>query len=69
MATQNPYSNSLLMDAFRGSLSNAESLGRGFAVAPIGLLGGIEELLRKGYLDADPKNAATNGSRLIFLRN
>jgi hypothetical protein len=36
------------MDALRGSLSNAESFGRGFAVAPIGLLGDIEGLLRKG---------------------
>lgn len=44
----NQYSDSLLMDALRGSLSNAESLGRGFAVAPIGLLGDIEGLLRKG---------------------
>lgn len=34
----NKYSDSLLMDALRGSLSNAESLGRGFAVAPVGLL-------------------------------
>jgi predicted GNAT family acetyltransferase len=48
MATQNPYSDSLLMDAFRGSLSNAESLGRGFAVAPVGLFGDMEGLLRKG---------------------
>ena len=48
MATSNPYSDSLLMDALRGSLSNAESFGRGFAVAPIGLLGDIEGLLRKG---------------------
>jgi hypothetical protein len=47
MATQNPYSNSLLMDAFRGSLSNAESLGRGFAVAPVGLLGDINALARQ----------------------
>lgn len=47
MATQNPYSNSLLMDAFRGSLSNAESLGRGFAVAPIGLLGDVNALARE----------------------
>ena len=36
------------MDALRGSLSNAESFGRGFAVAPVGLLGDIEGLLRKG---------------------
>jgi len=47
MATQNPYSNSLLMDALRGSLSNAESLGRGFAVAPVGLLGDINALGRQ----------------------
>ena len=47
MATQNPYSNSLLMDAFRGSLSNAESLGRGFAVAPVGLLGDVNALARE----------------------
>jgi hypothetical protein len=36
------------MDALRGSLSNAESFGRGFAVTPVGLLGDIEGLLRKG---------------------
>jgi hypothetical protein len=48
MATSNAYSDSLLMDALRGSLSNAESFGRGFAVAPVGLLGDIEGLLRKG---------------------
>lgn len=47
MATQNPYSDSLLMDAFRGSLSNAESLGRGFAVAPVGLMGDINSLARQ----------------------
>jgi len=47
MATQNPYSDSLLMDAVRGSLSNAESLGRGFAVAPVGLLGDINALGRQ----------------------
>jgi hypothetical protein len=47
MATQNPYSGSLLMDAVRGSLSNAESLGRGFAVAPVGLLGDINALARQ----------------------
>jgi hypothetical protein len=46
MATQNPY-NSILMDALRGSLSNAESLGRGFAVAPVGLLGDINALARQ----------------------
>jgi len=43
----NQYSDSLLMDALRGSLSNAESLGRGFAVAPIGLLGDINALARE----------------------
>lgn len=43
----NQYSNGLLMDALRGSLSNAESLGRGFAVAPIGLLGDINALGRQ----------------------
>jgi hypothetical protein len=47
MATQNPYSDSLLADAFRGSLSNLESLGRGFAVAPIGLLGDVNALARE----------------------
>jgi len=47
MATQNPYSDSLLMDALRGSLSNAESLGRGFAVAPVGLLGDVNALARQ----------------------
>jgi len=48
MATLNPYSDTLLMDALRGSLSNAESFGRGLAVAPVGLLGDLEGLLRKG---------------------
>lgn len=47
MATLNPYSDSLLMDAFRGSLSNAESLGRGFAVAPVGLIGDVNALARQ----------------------
>ena len=47
MATLNPYSDSLLMDALRGSLSNAESLGRGFAVAPVGLLGDVNALARQ----------------------
>jgi hypothetical protein len=46
MATQNPY-NSILTDALRGSLSNAESLGRGFAVAPVGLLGDVNALARQ----------------------
>lgn len=43
----NQYSDSLLMDALRGSLSNLESLGRGAAVAPIGLLGDINALARE----------------------
>lgn len=45
----NKYSDSLLMDALRGSLSNAESFGRGFGVAPVGLLGDINALAR-GYI-------------------
>jgi hypothetical protein len=57
MATQNPYSNSLLMDAFRGSLSNAESLGRGFAVAPVGLLGDINALARQYITPRLPQRA------------
>ena len=44
---RNPYSDSLLADALLGSLSNAESLARGFAVAPIGLLGDINALGRE----------------------
>lgn len=48
MATQNPYStSSILSEALRGSLSNAESLGRGFAVAPVGLLGDVNALARQ----------------------
>jgi hypothetical protein len=43
----NQYSDSLLMDALRGSLSNAESLGRGFAAAPVGLLGDVNALARQ----------------------
>jgi hypothetical protein len=43
----NQYSDSLLMDALRGSLSNLESLGRGAAVVPIGLLGDINALARE----------------------
>jgi hypothetical protein len=43
----NQYSDSLLMDALRGSLSNAESLGRGFTAAPVGLLGDINALGRQ----------------------
>ena len=43
----NKYSDSLLADALRGSLSNVESLGRGFGVAPIGLLGDINALARQ----------------------
>jgi hypothetical protein len=56
MATQNPYSDSLLMDALRGSLSNAESLGRGFAVAPVGLLGDINALARQYVTPRLPQN-------------
>lgn len=44
---RNPYSDSLLADALLGSLSNAESLARGFAVAPVGLLGDINALGRE----------------------
>lgn len=43
----NQYSDSLLTDALLGSLSNAESLGRGFSVAPIGLFGDINALGRE----------------------
>lgn len=43
----NQYSDSLLTDALLGSLSNAESLGRGFTVAPLGLLGDINALGRE----------------------
>ena len=43
----NPYSASLLSDALRGSLSNAESLGRGAAVAPVGIFGDINALARE----------------------
>ena len=35
------------MDFLQGSLSNAESLGRGFAVAPVGLMGDINALARE----------------------
>jgi hypothetical protein len=55
MATLNPYSDSILLDALRGSLSNAESLGRGFAVAPIGLLGDINALGREYITPRLPK--------------
>jgi hypothetical protein len=55
MATLNPYSGSILLDALRGSLSNAESLGRGFAVAPIGLLGDINALGREYITPRLPK--------------
>ena len=50
MATRgNPYSRKdILLEALLGSLGNIESVGRGFAAAPIGLLGDIEELGRKG---------------------
>jgi predicted GNAT family acetyltransferase len=43
----NPYSSSLLSDALRGSLSNAESLGRGAAVAPLGIFGDVNALARE----------------------
>jgi len=50
MATRgNPYSRKdILLEALLGSLGNVESVGRGFAAAPVGLLGDIEELGRKG---------------------
>jgi hypothetical protein len=57
MATSNPYSDTLLMDALRGSLSNAESFGRGFAVAPVGLLGDINALAREYITPRLPANA------------
>jgi len=44
---QNPYSSNLLADALRGSLSNAESLGRGAAVAPLGIFGDVNALARE----------------------
>ena len=56
MATSNPYSDTLLMDALRGSLSNAESFGRGFAVAPVGLLGDINALAREYITPRLPAN-------------
>jgi hypothetical protein len=43
----NPYSSNLLADALRGSLSNAESLGRGAAVAPLGIFGDVNALARE----------------------
>jgi hypothetical protein len=43
----NPYSSNLLSDALRGSLSNAESLGRGAAVAPLGIFGDVNALARE----------------------
>ena len=52
----NKYSDSLLMDALRGSLSNAESFGRGFAVAPVGLLGDINALAREYITPRLPAN-------------
>lgn len=45
--SNNPYSSSLLADALRGSLSNAESLGRGFAAAPVGLIGDLNAMARE----------------------
>lgn len=56
MATSNPYSDTLLMDALRGSLSNAESFGRGFAVAPVGLLGDVNALAREYITPRLPAN-------------
>ena len=56
MATSNPYSDSLLMDALRGSLSNAESFGRGFGVAPVGLLGDVNALAREYITPRLPAN-------------
>jgi hypothetical protein len=44
------------MDALRGSLSNAESFGRGFAVAPVGLLGDINALAREYITPRLPAN-------------
>jgi hypothetical protein len=44
------------MDALRGSLSNAESFGRGFAVAPVGLLGDINALAREYITPRLPSN-------------
>lgn len=52
----NKYSDSLLMDALRGSLSNAESFGRGFGVAPVGLLGDINALAREYITPRLPSN-------------
>ena len=52
----NKYSDSLLMDALRGSLSNAESFGRGFGVAPVGLLGDINALAREYITPRLPAN-------------
>ena len=52
----NKYSDSLLMDALRGSLSNAESFGRGFGVAPVGLLGDINALTREYITPRLPAN-------------
>lgn len=44
------------MDALRGSLSNAESFGRGFGVAPVGLLGDINALAREYITPRLPAN-------------
>lgn len=43
----NPYSSNLLANALRGSVSNAESLGRGAAVAPLGIFGDVNALARE----------------------
>lgn len=44
------------MDALRGSLSNAESFGRGFGVAPVGLLGDVNALAREYITPRLPAN-------------
>jgi len=44
------------MDALRGSLSNAESFGRGFGVTPVGLLGDINSLAREYITPRLPAN-------------
>jgi hypothetical protein len=54
------------MDALRGSLSNAESFGRGFAVAPVGLLGDIEGLLRKGVNFSFGRGGVTVGETPVL---
>lgn len=46
LRNKNPYDN-ILSDAVQGSISNAESLGRGAAVAPIGIFGDLNALGRE----------------------